>query len=680
MAKVQLTDLVLRDAHQSLFATRMVTADMLPICDKLDKVGYFALEAWGGATFDSCIRFLNEDPWERLKKLKKALPNTKIMMLLRGQNLLGYRHYADDVVAKFVETAAKDGVDVFRIFDAVNDPRNFQAATNAARKTGKHIQAAISYAVTPFHTIEKYVELAKQYADIGADSIAIKDMSGLLKPYEAYDLVKAVKKVVDLPVEIHSHATTGMSVATLTKAAEAGAEILDTVISSLAMGTSHSPTETMVEIFKGTVFDTGLDTKLLLEIAAYFREVRKNYKKFESSFLGADTRILVSQVPGGMLSNLESQLKEQGASDKIDDVLKEIAVVQKDAGYPPLVTPTSQIVGTQAVFNVLFGRYNRLSGEFQDLMVGRYGACPASKNQDVVKKSLEALKMDKEITHRPADDIPPEYTKLEGETKKLLETDSVSIEDVLTYAMFPKVAPSFFKKRGEGPVVFKPEAESPTAQSGPALSSTAPGAAARYNVNVNGTTYDVVVAPAGTVAITPAGGPVPAPGPVVSGGTTIPAPVAGTLIRYAVDEGAMVKAGDTVIIIESMKMELEIKSTASGPVHFMVPAGTQVAAQQAVASIGGTVQAAPAPAAAIPAAPPAAAVSSGGTVIHAPVAGTVIRYAVDEGAAVKSGDTVVIIESMKMELEIKATAAGKVHFLVPAGTQVASQQAIAEVK
>ncbi|MDR0378261.1 MAG: sodium-extruding oxaloacetate decarboxylase subunit alpha, partial [Spirochaetaceae bacterium] len=549
MAKVQLTDLVLRDAHQSLFATRMVTADMLPACEKLDKVGFFALEAWGGATFDSCIRFLNEDPWERLKKLKTALPNTRIMMLLRGQNLLGYRHYADDVVAKFVETAAKDGVDVFRIFDAVNDPRNFQAATNAAKKTGKHIQAAISYAVTPFHTIEKYVELAKQYVGIGADSIAIKDMSGLLKPYAAYDLVKAIKKAVDLPIEIHSHATTGMSVAALTKAAEAGAEILDTVISSLAMGTSHSPTETMVEIFKGTPYDTGLDTMLLLEIAAYFREVRKNYKKFESSFLGADTRILASQVPGGMLSNLESQLKEQGASDKIDDVLKEIAVVQKDAGYPPLVTPTSQIVGTQAVFNVLFGRYNRLSGEFQDLLAGKYGACSAPKNQDVVKKALEALKMDKEITHRPADDIPAEYQKLEEETKKLLGTSSVTEEDVLTYAMFPKVAPDFFKKRSQGPVVFKPEDGAPQAQ-GAAQGAGAAGQAAKYTVNVDGVNYNVVVAPAGTVAVAPASGGAAAPAAV--GGLIVPAPVAGTVIRYAVDEGAQVKSGDTILIIESM--------------------------------------------------------------------------------------------------------------------------------
>ncbi|MDR0388452.1 MAG: pyruvate carboxylase subunit B, partial [Spirochaetaceae bacterium] len=506
MAKIKLTDLVLRDAHQSLFATRMVTADMLPICEKLDKAGYFALEAWGGATFDSCIRFLNEDPWERLKKLKAALPNTKIMMLLRGQNLLGYRHYADDVVAKFVEYAAKDGVDIFRIFDAVNDPRNFKAATAAAKKTGKHIQAAISYAVTPFHTIEKYVELAKQYADIGADSIAIKDMSGLLKPYVAYDLVKAVKKAVDLPVEIHSHATTGMSVAALTKSAEAGADILDTVISSLAMGTSHSPTETMVEIFRGTEYDTGLDIKLLLEIAAHFREVRKNYKQFESSFLGADTRILVSQVPGGMLSNLESQLKEQGAGDKIDAVLKEIAVVQKDAGYPPLVTPTSQIVGTQAVFNVLFGPYNRLSGEFQDLLAGKYGACPAPKNPEVVKKALEALNLEKEVTHRPADDIPPEYDKLEEETRKLLGTGTVSPEDVLTYAMFPKVAPDFFKKRSQGPVVFKPEAETSDAPAGGAS-----GQASRYSVNVDGVSYNVVVAPAGTVVVSPDAGASRAP-------------------------------------------------------------------------------------------------------------------------------------------------------------------------
>lgn len=590
MAKVQLTDLVLRDAHQSLLATRMTTADMLPICDKLDKVGYFALEAWGGATFDSCIRFLNEDPWERLRQLKKALPSTKIMMLLRGQNLLGYRHYADDVVAKFVESAAKNGVDVFRIFDALNDPRNFKAATEAAKKTGKHVQMTISYATTPFHTVPKYVELAKQFADAGADSICIKDMAGLLKPYGAYELVKALKKAVDLPIEVHSHATTGMSVATLTKAAEAGAEILDTAISALAMGTSHSPTETMVEIFKGTEFDTGLDTNQLLEIAAYFRDVRKHYKKFESSFLGADTRILVSQVPGGMLSNLENQLKEQGASDKIDAVLKEIAVVQKDFGYPPLVTPTSQIVGTQAVFNVLFGRYAKLTGESMDLLVGKYGTCPAPKNQDVVKKALESLKMAAEITHRPADDIPNEFAKLEDETKKLLGTEKVAVEDVLTYAMFPKVAPDFFKKRADGPVKFTAES---AAAAVPAAAPSAPaaGSAAKYVVNVNGADYNVVVRPEGTMAVSaaaPSAAPAATPAPASaapSGGATIPAPVTGTIVRYAVAEGQSVSEGQTVIIIESMKMELEIKATAAGAVHFLVPVGTQVTAQQPVAEL-----------------------------------------------------------------------------------------------
>jgi len=684
MPKVKLTDLVLRDAHQSLFATRMVTADMLPICDKLDKAGFFALEAWGGATFDSCIRFLNEDPWERLKKLKKALPKTKIMMLLRGQNLLGYRHYADDVVAKFVEYAAKDGIDIFRIFDAVNDPRNFKAATEAAKKTGKHIQATISYAVTPFHTIQKYAEFAKQLVDIGADSICIKDMSGLLKPYEGYELVKAIKKVTDLPIEIHTHATTGMSVATLTKCAEAGAEILDTTISSMSMGTSHSPTETMVEIFKGTEYDTGLDTALLLDIAAYFRDVRKNYKKFESSFLGADTRILASQVPGGMLSNLESQLKEQGASDKIDDVLKEIAVVQKDSGYPPLVTPTSQIVGTQAVFNVLFGRYNKLSGEFQDLVAGKYGACPAPKNPDVVKKALEALKMEKEITHRPADDIPAEYSKLEDETKKLLGTSSVTTEDVLTYAMFPKVAPDFFKKRANGPVVFKPEAEGASAPA-------APGQAARYSINVNGANYDVVVAPAGTVAVAPASGAPAAAvaAPVASSGgvgtVTVIAPVAGTVLRYSVQEGADVEAGQTIIILESMKMELEIKANASGKVHFIVPTSTSVVGKQPVAEISGAGIAVPAPAAApaaqaapAPAAAPAA--GGGGTIVGAPVAGTILRYSVSEGDTVSNGQTIAIIESMKMELEIKANASGRVHFIAAIGTSLVSKQPIAEIR
>src|SRR5574344_216313 len=447
--KVQISELVLRDAHQSLHATRMTTADMLPIAPKIDKIGYWSAEAWGGATYDSCIRFLNEDPWERLRKLHAAMPNTKIMMLLRGQNLLGYRHYADDVVNKFVETAAKNGIDVFRIFDACNDPRNLECAAKAAKKTGKHVQMAISYSVTPYHTKEIYADLAKTYAEFGADSICIKDMSGLLKPYDAYDLVKAIKAKVDIPVEIHSHATTGLSVATLLKSAEAGADILDTAISAMAMGTSHSPTETVVEMLKGTEYDTGLDVKSLLEIAAYFREVRKHYSSLESKFLGADTRILVSQVPGGMLSNLESQLKEQGASNKIDDVLKEIPLVQKDVGYVPLVTPTSQIVGTQAVFNVLQGRYKDLTEEFRDLLTGRYGATPAPVNADLQKEALKQNNMDAAVTCRPADLMPNEWDKCVEEAKKA--GGNGSDEDVLTYAMFRKGAEKFFKERKNGP-------------------------------------------------------------------------------------------------------------------------------------------------------------------------------------------------------------------------------------
>jgi oxaloacetate decarboxylase alpha subunit len=572
---------------------------------------------------------------------------------------------------------------VFRIFDACNDPRNLKRAADAAKKTGKHVQMAISYATTPYHTKEIYADLAKSFAVSGADSICIKDMSGLLKPYETYELVKAIKAKVDIPVEIHTHATTGLSVAALVKGAEAGADILDTVISSMAMGTSHSPTETIVESFKGTEYDTGLDIIPLLDIAVYFREVRKKYAKFESSFLGADTRILASQVPGGMLSNLENQLKEQGASDKIDAVLKEIAVVQKDCGYIPLVTPTSQIVGTQAVFNVLFGRYKNLTQETADLVTGRYGALAAPANPELVKLGLAKNKYDEVLTVRPADKIPNEFAKIEEEAQKV---GAETVEDALTYAMFPKVAPDFFKKRSQGPVdsasfAVKPAAAD-TASAGGAASGGS-GAAARYSVNVNGANYDVVVAPAGTVAVAPvAGGAAPAAAPVVTGGATIPAPVAGTIIRYVAAEGADVKEGETLLIIESMKMELEIKTTAAGKVHFLVPAGTQVAAQQPVAAIGGTVSAAPAPApvaAPVAPAPVAAAPSGGGTAVPAPVAGTIIRYALAEGAQVDSGDTIIIIESMKMELEIKATAAGKVHFLAPAGAQVASQQPIAEI-
>ena len=673
--KVKLTDLVLRDAHQSLHATRMTTADMLPVCDKLDKIGYFSLEAWGGATFDSCIRFLNEDPWERLRKLHAKLPNTPIMMLLRGQNLLGYRHYADDVVDAFVAAAAKNGVGIFRIFDACNDPRNLKRAADAAKKTGKHVQMAISYATTPYHTKEVYADLTKSYADFGADSICIKDMSGLLKPYEAYDLVKAIKAKVDIPIEIHSHATTGMSVASLTKAAEAGAEILDTTISSMSMGTSHSPTETMVEIFKGTAMDTGLEIKPLLEIAAYFREIRKKYAKFESSFLGADTRILASQVPGGMLSNMENQLKEQGAADKIDEVLKEIQIVQKDCGYIPLVTPTSQIVGTQSVFNVLFGRYAKLTQETRDLLTGKYGATPAKPNPELVKEALKQNNMEEPVTCRPADLIPNELDKMAAEAKE--NGGDGSIEDTLTYAMFPKVAPKFFKERANGPVSSDSFAL-PKASSGSASGGN-------YTVSVNGAAYNVVSGPAGdtmnitvngtayNVAFASASASAQGASSSSASAVELKAPVAGTLLKQTVADGTNVSEGQTVIMVESMKMELEVKATASGPIHFKTAAGSAITAGQVLAVIGN--------ASASPVQAPAAAQApSGGAVVNAPVAGTYLKNTVAEGSAVTAGQTIVMIESMKMELEVKAASNGTVHFLVSPGAAITAGQPLAEIK
>lgn len=674
MAKVGISELVIRDAHQSLHATRMTTADMLPICDKLDKVGYKYIEGWGGATYDSCIRFLNEDPWDRLRKLHAALPNNKIMMLLRAQNLLGYKHYADDVVDKFVETAAKNGIGCFRIFDACNDPRNMERATKAAKKSGVDVQMAISYAVTPFHTNEKYAELAKTYAEFGADSICIKDMSGLLKPYEAYDLVKKIKKVCDLPVEIHSHATTGLSVASLLKGIEAGADIVDTAISSMSMGTSHSPTETIVEMLKGTEFDTELDTKLLLEIAAYFREVRKHYSSLESAFLGADTRILVSQIPGGMLSNLESQLKQQGAGDKMDAVLAELPKVHKDAGYVPLVTPTSQIVGTQAVFNVLFGRYEKMTADFANLVTGKFGALPAPANADVVKQALAQNKMDAVMTCRPADKIEPEWDKMVEEAKKA--GGNGSDEDTLTYAMFPQVATKFFSTRANGPVdaastFAKKEAPAAKASNGGNYTITVNGSAyavssnGKGSITVNGTPYNVTVGEGSAAPVAAASAP------VATGGVDITAPVAGTLFKQCFTNGTKVTKGQTVIIIESMKMELEVKSTADGTITYTVAPGTQIQNGQVLATIGGVVAAAPA------AAPAPAA--GNGTKVNAPVAGVFLRTAVPEGSAVKKGDNVVILESMKMELEVKAPCDGKVHFLANQGDQVTNGQPVCEI-
>ena len=594
MAKIRISENVLRDAHQSLHATRMVTADMLPIAEKLDKAGFWSLESWGGATFDSCIRFLNEDPWERMRQLKKAMPNTPHQMLLRGQSILGYRHYADDVVEKCVERMAVNGVDVFRVFDALNDPRNFLVPLKAVKKAGKHAQAAISYTISPVHTIESYVKLAKELAEMGADSLCIKDMASLLSPYVAYDLIKAIKKVTDLPIHVHSHATTGMSVATLVKAAEAGAEIIDTSISSMSMGPGHSPTEAMVEIFKGTEFDTGLDMHLLLDISAYFRDVvRPKYAQFESSFVGADARILDAQIPGGMLSNLESQLRQQNAFDKLDEVLKENARVCKDFGYPPLVTPTSQIVGTQAVLNVLMGRYKNLTAESMNLLVGNYGKTPAAADLELVKQALKGLNMDKPVTERPADTIPNELPKIEAELKEKLGVSSVDIDDVLTYAMFPQVALKFFATRANGPVSF----EAPKAATGAAAAPAKASGTQNYVITVDSKNYNVTVAD-GNVKVNgkdykvdlreaSAADAAAAAAPAASSGaeTPVEAPVAGTVLRYVRSNGDHVEQDEPVLILESMKMELEVKSKVAGTITYKADTGASVSAGQVIAVV-----------------------------------------------------------------------------------------------
>jgi oxaloacetate decarboxylase alpha subunit len=597
MARVRLTDLTLRDAHQSLFATRMLTSDMLPAAAQLDRAGFWSLETWGGATFDSCIRFLNEDPWERIRQLKAAMPKTPMQMLLRGQNLLGYRHYADDVVEAFVERAAANGVDVFRVFDALNDARNMQTSFKAVKKAGKHAQATISYATSPVHTLDAYVALARELKELGADSLCIKDMAGLLKPYAAHELVRALKKAVGLPVQIHSHATTGMSVATLVKAVEAGADVIDTAISSMALGTSHSPTETMVEIFAGTEYDTGLHVKELVELAAYFRDVRKKYKAYESSFLGADTRILVAQVPGGMLSNLESQLKEQNALNKLDAVLDEISVVQKDFGYPPLVTPTSQITGTQAVLNVLFGRYKQLSNESKNLLAGNYGHTPAKPSEELVKRALAELGLKERVTCRPADLLTNELGKIEEDLKQKLGAASVSREDVLTYAMFPQVAVGFFKNRPNGPV----KIEAPAAPAAAPQQAASPAAdSGHYTVTVDGVEHKVSRAtdPNGALKVCVDGHPfhirvaqAAAPAAQASSGAAsgpaakVEAPMPGTIISLTESDGAQVDKDEQICVMEALKMQMTILSVKAGRIQYRVKQGDVVKAGDVIAEI-----------------------------------------------------------------------------------------------
>ncbi len=595
-----ITDVVLRDAHQSLFATRMRIDDMLPIAAELDDIGYWSLETWGGATFDACIRFLGEDPWERLRELKKAMPKTPMQMLLRGQNLLGYRHYADDVVDKFVERAHKNGMDVFRVFDAMNDPRNFERAIKAVVQVGGHAQGTISYTTSPVHTIDGWVDLARKLEDMGSHSICIKDMAGLLRPYDAEELVKKIKAACDIPVAMHCHATTGLSTATAVKAVEAGLDMLDTSISSMSQTYGHTPTETVVAMLEGMPRDTGLNLEKLESIASYFREVRKKYVKFEGQLKGVDSRILLAQVPGGMLTNMESQLKAQGASDKLDQVLAEIPKVRKDLGYIPLVTPTSQIVGTQAVINVLMGeRYKTIAKETAGVLKGEYGAAPAPVNKELQAKVLDGGEA---ITCRPADVLDNELDALTEEFNDKAKAEGIevakeAIDDVLTYALFPQVGLKFLKNRNN-PDAFEPvpTAEDAAPQAKPAAAApatSATGGVESYSVRVNGQVYDVEVGPQGAVSsVTPAASTAaaapaaPAPAPA-GAGEEIPAPLAGNIFKIQVAAGQQVAEGDVLIILEAMKMETEVRAAKAGTVQqILVKEGDSVAVGTPLLTLG----------------------------------------------------------------------------------------------
>lgn len=568
-----ITDVVLRDAHQSLFATRMRLEDMLPIAAELDKIGYWSLETWGGATFDACIRFLGEDPWHRLRALKKAMPNTPMQMLLRGQNLLGYRHYADDVVAKFVERAHANGMDVFRIFDAMNDVRNFQQAVKATIDVGAHAQGTLSYTTSPVHNTQTWVDLAKRLEDLGCHSLCIKDMSGLLKPYEAEELISRIKASCAVPLALHCHATTGLSTATAIKAVEAGVDILDTAISSMSQTYGHTPTETVVAMLQGTERDTQLNLEKLAPIAAYFREVRKKYAQFEGQLKGVDSRILIAQVPGGMLTNMESQLKEQGAADRLDEVLQEIPRVRHDLGYIPLVTPTSQIVGTQAVINVLTGeRYKSITKETAGVLKGEYGATPAEVNHQLQQQVLAG---EQPITCRPADLLQAEMVNLTSELLEKAKVEGISlaedtVDDVLTYALFPQVGLKFLKHRGDASA-FEP---APSVESQPSVSTdNRPSEVMQkgvetYSVKVDGQIYQVEVGPQGqlTSVATQAS---PQAAALASTAEAVPAPLAGNIFKVQVQPGSEVVEGDVLVILEAMKMETEVRAARNGVVQVL---------------------------------------------------------------------------------------------------------------
>jgi|TARA_B100000809_G_scaffold184086_1_gene182049 oxaloacetate decarboxylase alpha subunit len=569
-----ITELVLRDAHQSILATRMRIDDMLPIAEKLDQVGFWSLESWGGATFDACIRFLGEDPWERIRKFKEAMPNTPQQMLFRGQNILGYRHYADDVVDKFVERAAVNGVDIFRVFDAMNDPRNLERAIKAVRKQEKHAQGAMSYTLSPVHNIDSWLDMARQIESMGADSLCIKDMAGLLKPYVAYELITKLKQTVKIPIHMQCHATTGLSTATYLKAVEAGVDNVDTAISSMSMTYGHSPTESLVAMLDATGRSTGLDIELLEEIASYFRKVRKKYAKFEGSLKGIDSRILVAQVPGGMLTNLENQLREQNASDKFDAVLEEIPKVREELGFIALVTPTSQIVGSQSVLNILSGeRYQTITKETAGVLKGEYGSTPAPVNADLQARVLDGTEA---ITCRPADLLEPEFEKQKGELVRIAKEEDIRIaneeDDTLTYALFPQAGLKFLKNR-DNPDAFEPMPVLETEVAPPVAAATIDPDI--YTVEVAGQAYVVRVSSGGDVTqlaasgapATPAPTAMPAPATASSGaGTAIPAPLAGNVIKLLVNVGDTVAAGDVILILEAMKMETEIRSQTSGQV------------------------------------------------------------------------------------------------------------------
>jgi len=592
MAKVHVTELVLRDGHQSLIATRLRTDDMLPICSKLDSIGFWSLEAWGGATFDACVRFLKEDPWERLARLRKALPNSRIQMLLRGQNLLGYRHYSDDVVRAFVQKSADNGVDVFRIFDAMNDMRNLKTSIEAVKKVGKHAEGTLSYTTSPVHDVAHFVSLAKELEAFGCDTIAIKDMAGLLTPSATTDLVTALRAAVNLPIHLHSHATSGLSAMCLLKGIEAGAAIVDTCNSSFGEGASHSSTESIVAALQGTEYDTGLDLQALQEITAYFRDVRKKYWQFESEFTGVDTRVLVNQVPGGMISNLSNQLKEQGALNRMDEVLAEIPRVRKDLGYPPLVTPTSQIVGTQAVLNVMTGdRYKSITNEVKNYFRGHYGKSPAAVDDSIKQK---AVGNDEIITCRPADLLEPEMEKLVAEA----ELFAKSQEDVLTYAMFPDIGKTYLQERNAGSAAPEALLEKSAVQSSASrfapnefkvtlhgetfhINLTGSGHVGQehrpYYVTIDGIAEEVIVETLSEIEVSGSGvtsgsGKKKAAGNTASGRPRashaghVTTSMPGTIVAVKVNVGDKVKAGDGVLVIEAMKMENEIQAATTGVV------------------------------------------------------------------------------------------------------------------